>query len=61
MKFNFGSKKMTGCVWDCGNGDDSKCFLLRNASIFYYFYFFLKSAHQNNSKHKKNIILNKIK
>jgi hypothetical protein len=52
---------MNGCVWDCGNGDDSKCFLLRNASIFYYFYFFLKSAHQNNSKHKKNIILNKIK
>jgi len=36
-------------------------FYLEMHQFFIIFIFFLKSAHQNNSKHKKNIILNKIK
>jgi len=44
------------CVWDCGSGDDSKCFSFRNASKESFFIFkksFLTSAYQNDLKIKK--------
>jgi hypothetical protein len=51
-------------VWDCGSGGGLKCFSFRNVSKWSFFIFkkiFLTSAHQNDLKTKKKIILNRKK